>query len=95
MPGTLTANVRWILKSAAFRDRALQVLPAALAGSGITWSVTDSPEEGELGLPRWTIVIFHAQHGDIAWLDRNVEYRIEQHAELGGYLERLTAEHPW
>lgn len=55
----------------------------------------DSPDEGGLGLPRWTVVIFHAPYGDFDWLERTVGARIEQHAELGDYIERLTAEHPW
>jgi hypothetical protein len=92
MTTELTVNSRWILKSPAMRGRALREVESALEGAAITWSVEDSPDLGALGLPIWTVFVFHAQHGDPDRLDRDVELRLSGHNELALYLEKLTVE---
>ena len=92
MAAELTVNSRWILKSPARRDRVLGEIESALEGAAITWSVDDSPELGALGLPLWTVVVFHARHGDPDRLDRDVELRLREHRTLAPYIDKLTVE---
>jgi hypothetical protein len=90
MPPELTVNSRWILKRAAARDHVLSALESALERCAITWSVEDSPDVGALGMPRWTVFVFHAQHGYPDSLDRDVERCLGAHTRLGPFIEQLT-----
>ena len=50
----------------------------------------DSPDVGALGMPRWTVFVFHAQHGYPDRLDRDVERCLGAHTRLGPFIEQLT-----
>jgi hypothetical protein len=95
MAVAIPVNVRWIFKSVAHRQRAPEIIEPLFAGSGITWEINDSLELGGVGLPRWSVVIFRAQHGDFELLDRDVAERILRHEELARYIEPLTPESRW